>query len=168
MAQFHSFLWLSNIPLYMCTTSSLSILLSMDIQVASMFRLLKIVLQRTAKPAKDFQLSSPSRAPCLFLDTSDSQILDPNRPNTPSFSWWHSQVCVCVLAAQTCPTVRDPKYSRLRVSTVQGILQVQILEWVAISFSRGSSLPRDWTRVSCIAGRFLTIWATREAHSQVM
>ena len=34
----------------------------------------------------------------------------------------------------------------------------------AISFSRGSSWPRDWSRVSCIAGRFFTVWATREAH----
>ena len=39
----------------------------------------------------------------------------------------------------------------------------QILEWVAISFSRGSSWCRDWTQVSCIAGRFLTIWITRAA-----
>ena len=38
-------------------------------------------------------------------------------------------------------------------SSVHGILQARILEWVAISFSRGSSQPRDWTRVSCFAGR---------------
>ena len=37
-------------------------------------------------------------------------------------------------------------------------------EWVAIPFSRGSSLPRNQTEVSCIAGRFFTSWATREAH----
>ena len=42
-------------------------------------------------------------------------------------------------------------------------LQARILEWVAIPFSRGSSQPRDQTQASCIAGRFLTIWATREA-----
>ena len=39
----------------------------------------------------------------------------------------------------------------------------RILEWVAFSFSRGSSWPRGWTWVSCTAGRFFTIWATREA-----
>ena len=44
-----------------------------------------------------------------------------------------------------------------------GILQVRILEWIAIPFSRGSSQPRDQTQVSCIAGGFFTIWATREA-----
>ena len=45
-------------------------------------------------------------------------------------------------------------------SSVHGILQARILEWVAIPFSRGSSWPRDWTRVSCIAGRFFTIWVS--------
>ena len=48
-------------------------------------------------------------------------------------------------------------------SSVHGISQARILEWVAISFSRGSSWPRNWTYISCIAGRFFTIWATREA-----
>ena len=46
---------------------------------------------------------------------------------------------------------------------VHGILQYKILEWVVITFSRGSSQPRDRTQVSCIAGGFFTIWATREA-----
>ena len=48
-------------------------------------------------------------------------------------------------------------------SSVCGILQARNLEQVAISFSRGSSQPRDWTQVSCIEDRFFTIWATREA-----
>ena len=48
-------------------------------------------------------------------------------------------------------------------SSVHEISQARILEWVAISFSRGSSQPRDQTWVSCIAGRFFTVWATREA-----
>ena len=47
--------------------------------------------------------------------------------------------------------------------SVHGILQARILEWVAIPFSRESSWPRNWTWVSCIAGRFFTVWATREA-----
>ena len=48
--------------------------------------------------------------------------------------------------------------------TVHGILQARILEWLAVAFSRGSSWPRNHTRVSCIAGGFFTSWATREAH----
>ena len=45
-------------------------------------------------------------------------------------------------------------------SNIHGILQARILEWVAISFSRGSSQARNWTRVSCIAGRVFTNWVT--------
>ena len=49
-------------------------------------------------------------------------------------------------------------------SSVHGIiLQARILEWVANSFSRGCSQPRNWTQISCIAGRFFTDCATREA-----
>ena len=47
-------------------------------------------------------------------------------------------------------------------SSVHGLLQAKTMEWVTISFSRGSCWPRDWTRVSCIAGKFFTNWATRE------
>ena len=46
--------------------------------------------------------------------------------------------------------------------TVHGILQARILEWVTVLFSRGSSQLRDQTQVSCIAGRFFTIWANKE------
>ena len=48
-------------------------------------------------------------------------------------------------------------------SSIQGIFQARILEWVTISFSRGSSQPRDQTQVSHVAGRLFTVWATREA-----
>ena len=48
-------------------------------------------------------------------------------------------------------------------SSVHEILQARILEWVTISFPRGSSQPRDWTWVSCIVARFFTNWAMREA-----
>ena len=47
-------------------------------------------------------------------------------------------------------------------SSVHGIFQARVLEWVAISFSRGSSRPRDWTQVSLNVGRRFTTWATRE------
>ena len=49
-------------------------------------------------------------------------------------------------------------------SSLHGILQARVLEWVAISFSRESSWCRDQTRVSCIPGRRFYLWATREAH----
>ena len=44
-------------------------------------------------------------------------------------------------------------------SSILGIFQARVLEWVAISSSRGSSQPRDRTQVSCIAGRRFTVWA---------
>ena len=51
---------------------------------------------------------------------------------------------------------------QLHRTVAHGILQARILQWVAFSFSRGSSQPRDWNQVSLIAGRFFTSWATRE------
>ena len=48
-------------------------------------------------------------------------------------------------------------------SSVRGIFQARVLEWIAISFSRGSSRPRNQTQISSIAGRHFTVWATREA-----
>ena len=68
------------------------------------------------------------------------------------------------LVAHSCLTLCDPMDCSLPGSSVCGILQARVLEWVAISFSRGSSQSRNWTQISCIAGRFFTIWATREAH----
>ena len=66
---------------------------------------------------------------------------------------------------QSCPTPGDPMDYILPNSSTHGIFQARILEWVVISFSRGSSWPRDWTLVSCTAGRLFTVWATREALS---
>ena len=48
-------------------------------------------------------------------------------------------------------------------SSVHVIFQARILEWIAMSFSRGSSWPRVQTQISCIAGRLFTVWATKEA-----
>ena len=66
---------------------------------------------------------------------------------------------VSFLKVWKCPTLCNPMHIS---SSVHGILQAIILEWVAISSFRGSTRPRDWTLVSCIAGRFFTVWATKE------
>ena len=83
----------------------------------------------------------------------------------PPQDQWRKAVCTHSLQYYSwkCPTLCDSMDCSLSHSSVHGILQVRVLEWVAISFSRGSSWPGDWTWVSCIAGRFLTNWATREA-----
>ena len=65
------------------------------------------------------------------------------------------------LVAWSCPTLCNPQDCSLPGS-VHGIFQARVLEWVAISFSRGSSRPRDRTWVSRIVGRRFTVWATRE------
>ena len=63
--------------------------------------------------------------------------------------------------AQSCPTLCDPVDYSPPGFSVHGILQARTLEWVAISFSRGSSQPRDQTQASHIAGRRFNLWATR-------
>ena len=72
----------------------------------------------------------------------------------------HSLIVVVVLVTQSCPTLCDPINCIPPGSSVHGILQARILEWIVIPFSRGSSQLRDTTQVSCIASRFFTIWAT--------
>ena len=67
-----------------------------------------------------------------------------------------------VLVAQLCLTLWDPMYCSPPGSSVHG-LQAGISEWVAFPSSRGLSQRRDWTQFSCTAGRFSTIWATKEA-----
>ena len=64
-----------------------------------------------------------------------------------------------VKAPQLCPTLRKRMDCYLPGSSVHGTLQARVLEWVAISFSRGSFRPKDSTQVSCIAGRLFTVWA---------
>ena len=70
---------------------------------------------------------------------------------------------VKVLVAQLCLTPCNPMDYSPPGSSVHGIIQVRILDWAAIPFSRRSSQPTDRTWVSWIAGRFFIIWATREA-----
>ena len=68
-------------------------------------------------------------------------------------------LCVHAQLLQSCPTLCDPVDHSPPGSSVHGILQAGILEWAAIPSSRGSSRPRDGTRISCgscIVGRFFT------------
>ena len=79
-------------------------------------------------------------------------------------SW---EACVC---AQSCPTICDPIDSSLPGSSVHGTFQARILEWDAISYSRGSSRSRDWTCISYVSwiGRWILFhWGTWEARCRV-
>ena len=62
-----------------------------------------------------------------------------------------------VKVTQSCLTLCDPMDCSVAGSSVHGIFQSRILEWVAVAFSKGSSQPRDQTQVSCISGRFFTV-----------
>ena len=70
------------------------------------------------------------------------------------------------LVAKLCLTFCDPVDWRLPGSSVHGIFQARILEWVAISSSRGSCQPRNQTCISCIGRQILYHWATWEAMNQ--
>ena len=68
-----------------------------------------------------------------------------------------------MLVSQSCLSLCNPMDCSPPGSSVRGIQQAGIQEWIATPFSRGSSWPRDWTWVSCIAGGFFTVWAPRGA-----
>ena len=68
-------------------------------------------------------------------------------------------VKMCASRSVVLGSLRSHGLYSLPVS-VHRISQARILEWVAFPFSRGFFQPRDWTQVSCIAGRFFTIWVT--------
>ena len=78
-------------------------------------------------------------------------------------NWFEWTECIytyiCCLVPKSCPTVCDPMDCSPPGSSVHGISQARILEWIAISFSRGSSQPRDQTLISCISKRILYHWA---------
>ena len=107
--------------------------------------------------------SQPSRlsqiwAPCAIpqLPTSCLISSQPLAKSLCSKEW--SEV------AQSCLTLGDLMDCSLPRPSVHGIFKARVLEWVAISFSRGSSWPRDRTWVYCIVGVLFTVWATREVH----
>ena len=77
-------------------------------------------------------------------------------------NFWSGCLLAC-LVAQSCPTLCGPMDCSPPGSSVHGIFQIRILEWIAISFSTGSAWPWDWTCVSCITGGFFTCWAIRKA-----
>ena len=79
---------------------------------------------------------------------------------------WETGWKVKMLVIHSCLTLCDPMDYSPSGSSAHGILQARILEWVAILFSRGIFSTQWLNPGLCIAGRFFTIWATREAHMQ--
>ena len=100
------------------------------------------------------QGSNPSLLWLLSWQVGSLPLAPPGKPLLYSTGW---------VSEWSCSVVSDSWCCSLPGSSVHGIFQARILEWVAISFSIGSSRPRDRTQVSRIAGRLFTIWATRES-----
>ena len=71
------------------------------------------------------------------------------------------------LVPKSCPTFCDPMDCNPLGSSVHGISQARILEWVAIFFSRGYSPPRDQTHISCLASRFFSTEPSRKPHDSI-
>ena len=93
-----------------------------------------------------------------MLDTISALYWEPFKRVKPSKNTTKSESEV----AHSCPTLCNPMDCSLPGSSVHGIFQARVLEWIAISFSRGFSQLRDGNQVSCIVNRCFTIWATRE------
>ena len=114
-------------------------------------RILECVAMSSSREIFQTQGSNPHLL-CLLHWQAGSLPLAPGKPVL--------ELCIShSVMSNSC----YPMDCNLPGSSVHGILHARALEWVAIPFSRGSSQPRDGTHVSCIAGGFFTIWATREA-----
>ena len=97
-------------------------------------------------------------SPCSVVAERWQEILPSTCLMTCSIIFFQLS-CVRAKLLQSCPSLCDPMNHGLPGSSVHGILQARILEWVAVSYSRGSSQPRGQTHVSCvscIAGGFFT------------
>ena len=115
-------------------------------------------------------MGSPLRVLSLLLGGGVGRSLGPDFTLTDSLPLWLLRFNMqslksikivwcfycCCLVTESCPTLCDPMYCSPQGSSVHGILQARILEWVALLFSRISSWSSDRTCISCIAGRFFT------------
>ena len=120
------------------------------------------VPQRQGKTG--FKIIYSSHKCCRSMNTSSERCCYHSPTAFVSGQLDHCFLCaVLCLLTQLCPTLCNPMDYSLPGSSVHGILQARILEWTAMSSSRGSSQPRDRTQVSRLIGGFFTRRATREA-----
>ena len=102
-------------------------------------------------------ISYPTKA-CLSMKSwwrsifQNSRVFECSTPTTVVVV----SIVLCGSVTKSSPILCDPMDCSLPGSSVYGIFQARVLEWVTISFSRRSSQPRDQTHVSCLAGRFFT------------
>ena len=120
----------------------------------------------TRRPGQRYFIFFPTR--CLEINPLSSSLCESQSVSSWTYyelisvlePWFPlKEECCCCLVAKSRPTLCDPIDCSLPGSSVHGISQARILEWVAISFSRGTSRLRDWTHIS---RQILYHWATRE------
>ena len=124
-------------------------------------------------PKKSFVLRTPLQSrvgPASLLPSSpiDIWVQPLEACSQKSFQLLMSTTSSKVLVAQSYLVLCNPMFCSPPRSSLHGILQARILEWVAIPFSRGSSWPSDQTCISCMAGSFFTILSTREAQKSAL
>ena len=103
----------------------------------------------------------------LYTDLAKTRLTGCVIDKGMSMAVFHLVKKMKLLVIQSGLTLCEAMDCSLPGSSVHWIHQARILDYVAILFSRGSSWPRDREWVSCIAGRFFTTWATREAHLSI-
>ena len=126
-------------------------------------RLYSLPSSSTAVSPPALPVFSWLREPCFCSDIWHGAVSRKGGFLPRTLGWIMAGIILCaVLVAKSCLTLCDPMDCSLPGSSVHGILQARILEWVAISFSTGSSWPRDQTCISCIGRWILYHWATRK------
>ena len=123
--------------------------------------------EREVLPGGAWRCKYTHRSPAIFLASCPVAgvywpVLSTHSLGSPaqvftlviSFTGCSYPGCCCLVAA-LCLTLCDPMNCSPPDSCVHGISQARVLEWIAISFFRGSSWPRDWTQVSCIDRQIL-------------
>ena len=121
-----------------------------------------------------FQFPSPGELPDPGIEPSSAwkvESLPAQCTNTHCYLMLLSEAAAKSL--QSCPTLCDPMDCSPPGTVVHGILQARTLEWVAISYAKGSSQPRNRTLVSCISGRLFTSYKgsplqSTEQHLQIL
>ena len=139
--------------------------------------LFHLMLPSTCSPVAR-RISCP--VPCTWIhkhaESTDhlSRFSDPTYHPLSTEGWRGASSSCCCLVAELCPTHCDPMDCSPPGCSAHGISQAGILEWAPISSSRGSSRPRDWAFISCIAGRFFTTessgkpWQRAQVHRRAM
>ena len=144
--------------------------ISVDIHLSDKKHKIELTMKRCSNlyEIRKMQIKMSYHLKLLAWQKSESWIilgLGKMQAATRNVNWYsHSSklytACCCCLVIKSCLTLCYPTDWSLLGSSVHGIFQARILEWVAISFSRGSSWPRDQTHISCI-GRWIHYhWAT--------